>query len=169
MVGLNMNKNLIKEKIAKIKLVATDIDGVWTDAKMYYSPNGDFMKAFSAYDGMAVSLLKEKNIEVMILTGEKTKMVKKRAEKLKIKHCYQGEKDKLSRLKKVCKIMKISLKNVAFIGDDLNDLEALKSVGLSALTANSPILQKFVPDFITTREGGNGAFREFADLILKFR
>ena len=164
-----MTDSLIGEKAKKIKLVVTDIDGVWTDGRMYYSPDGDFMKAFSTYDGMGVLLLRKKGIETAILTSEETEIVKKRAEKLKIKHCYQGEKNKLSRLKKICQTMNISLENVAYIGDDVNDLDVLKLVGLSAMPANSPILDKFTPDFVTTRQGGYGAFREFVDLILSFR
>lgn len=164
-----MTDSLIGEKAKKIKLVATDIDGVWTDGRMYYSPNGDFMKAFSTYDGMGVLLLREHGIETAILTSEETKIVQKRAQKLKIKHCYQGEKCKLSRLKEHCKKTGILLENIAYIGDDINDLEVLKSVGFSAIPPDSPILHKFTPDFVTTRQGGNGAFREFVDLILSFR
>ena len=156
------NKN-----INKIKLVATDIDGVWTDAKMYYTESGEYMKAFSTYDGMATSLLKDKNIEVAILTSENSRIVKERAEKLNIKYVYINEKEKLLRIQYLCNRLGISLDEVAYIGDDLNDLDVLTRVGVSAMPINSPILDKYNPTYITKRAGGNGAFREFVDLILK--
>ena len=150
----------------EIKLIATDIDGVWTDAKMYYTNEGDYMKAFSTYDGMAVEVLRKKNIPVAIFTSENTQIVKQRAKKLKIKHVFINEKEKIKRMKYLCKKLNISIKDVAYIGDDLNDLELLKKVGLSGAPANSPILSIFKPDIITNRIGGEGAFREFVDRIL---
>ena len=153
--------------IAKnIKLVATDIDGVWTDARMYVTPKGDWMKAFSTYDGMAVSMLQKKGIIVAILTSENTGIVLARAEKLNIDEVYVEEHEKLKRLIYLSKKYEISMDEVAYIGDDINDLEALKAVGLSALSANSPIQDQFTPNYITKRNGGQGAFREFSDLIL---
>tara|TARA_Y100001960_G_scaffold23503_2_gene20704 strand:+ start:1058 stop:1528 length:471 start_codon:yes stop_codon:yes gene_type:complete len=150
-----------------IKLVATDIDGVWTDAKMHYTENGDFMKSFSTYDGMGVEMLRNKNIETVIMTSENSKIVLKRAEKLKIKEVYINEKNKLERLKKICSNKKITLNEVAYIGDDINDVEVLKNVGISALTNNSPIKEQIKVDYITEKKGGDGAFREFVELILK--
>ena len=153
--------------IAKnIKLVATDIDGVWTDARMYVTPEGDWMKAFSTYDGMAVSMLQKKGIIVAILTSENTDIVLARAEKLNIDEVYVEEHEKLKRLIYLSKKYEISMDEVAYIGDDINDLEALKAAGLSALSANSPIQDQFTPNYITKRNGGQGAFREFSDLIL---
>ena len=146
--------------------MATDIDGVWTDATMYYTKDGDYMKAFSTYDGMGASELMKANYTVMIMTSENTEIVKQRAEKLGIDLVFQGGGEKLDKLQKVCDEMGITLDNVAYIGDDLNDLNVLKNVGLSAMPPNSPILNIISPDFITTRSGGNGAFRDLADLIL---
>ena len=148
-----------------IKLVATDIDGVWTDAKMHYTENGDFMKSFSTYDGMGVEMLRNKNIETVIMTSENSKIVLKRAEKLKIKEVYINEKNKFERLKKICSNKKITLNEVAYIGDDINDVEVLKNVGISALTNNSPIKEQIKVDYITEKKGGDGAFREFVELI----
>ena len=106
----------------EIKLFATDIDGVWTDAKMYYTEEGDYMKAFSTYDGMAVQILREKKIPVAILTSENSKIVLARAQKLKIKEVYINETEKLKRMKYICEKLDISIKQVAYIGDDFNDL-----------------------------------------------
>ncbi len=157
--------NLI-EKARKIKLVGTDIDGVWTDSKMYVTPEGEWMKAFSTYDGMATSMLRDKGIIVAILTSENSDVVIARAEKLQIDEVYVDEHEKLKRLTYLTKKYEITMDEVAYIGDDVNDLEVLKVVGISALAGNSPIQDQFTPDYITTRHGGNGAFREFADIIL---
>ena len=156
----------LNEKAKKIKLVGTDIDGVWTDSKMYVTPNGEWMKAFSTYDGMATAMLKEKGIIVAILTGENSDVVIARAEKLQIDEVYVDEHEKLKRLTYLIKKYDITMDEVAYIGDDINDLEVLKVVGFSALAGNSPIQDQFTPDYVTTRHGGNGAFREFADIIL---
>ena len=150
-----------------IKLVATDIDGVWTDAKMHYTEEGDYIKSFSTYDGMGVQLLRENNIETVIITSENSNIVLQRAKKLKIKNVTIGEKNKLERIKKICSDKKIDLSEVAYIGDDINDIEVLKAVGFSALTSNSPIKEKIRVNYITKRKGGDGAFREFVDLILE--
>ena len=156
----------LNEKAKKIKLVGTDIDGVWTDSKMYVTPEGEWMKAFSTYDGMATAMLKEKGIIVAILTGENSDVVIARAEKLQIDEVYVDEHEKLKRLTYLTKKYDITMDEVAYIGDDMNDLEVLKAVGFSALAGNSPIQDQFTPDYVTTRHGGNGAFREFADIIL---
>ena len=156
-------------KIKNIKLVVTDIDGVWTDAKMHYTNDGDFMKSFSTYDGMAVQILREKGLETVIITIENSKIVLERAKKLKIENIVLNEKNKLKKLKEICDSKKISLKEVAYIGDDLNDVEVLENVGFSALSNNSPIKDKVNVDYVTVRKGGDGAFREFADLIIKER
>ena len=154
-------------KIKNIKLVVTDIDGVWTDAKMHYTNDGDFMKSFSTYDGMAVQMLREKGLETVIITSENSKIVLERAKKLKIENIVLNEKNKLKKLKEICASKKISLKEVAYIGDDLNDVEVLENVGFSALSNNSPIKDKVNVDYVTVRKGGDGAFREFVDLIIK--
>ena len=156
----------LNEKAKKIKLVGTDIDGVWTDSKMYVTPEGEWMKAFSTYDGMATSMLRDKGIIVAILTGENSDVVIARAEKLQIDEVYVDEHEKLKRLTYLTKKYDITMDEVAYIGDDVNDLEVLKAVGFSALAGNSPIQDQFTPDYVTTRHGGNGAFREFADIIL---
>jgi len=161
--------NKIINKAQKIKLIATDIDGVWTDAKMYYSKEGVFMKSFSTYDGMAASVLLKHNFIVVMITSEyeNIDILKSRAKKLKIEEVYYNEHDKLSRIKYLSQKYNISLDNISYIGDDLNDLEVLKIVGLSAMPPQSPIIDIFTPDIITKNKGGEGAFRNLADIILK--
>ena len=163
-----MNKK-IQDKAKKIKLIATDIDGVWTDAKMYYNADGVFMKAFSTYDGMATSILLKNNFIVVMITSEweNIEILKSRAAKLKINEVYYNEKNKLSRIKYLLAKYNLQIENIAYIGDDLNDLAVLKEVGLSAMPSQSPILNSFTPDIVTKTSGGEGAFRELADIILK--
>jgi YrbI family 3-deoxy-D-manno-octulosonate 8-phosphate phosphatase len=158
-------KDLIN-KAKKIKLIGTDIDGVWTDARMYVTPKGEWMKAFSTYDGMATAMLKEKGYILAILTSENSDIVLQRAKKLNIDEVYINEHEKLKRMKYLAEKYDITLDEIAYIGDDINDLPLLKSVGLSALSGNSPIINKFKPDYVTNRHGGDGAYREFIEIIL---
>lgn len=148
------------------KLVITDIDGVWTDGGMYYTADGDVMKRFSVKDGWGVAFLCKLNIPVAIMTGENTQIVKKRAEKLKIDYCFLGVKNKVAQAEKLCMELGISLSDVAFIGDDINDLPLLRKVGLSASPSNTPDYVKREVDFVTSSHGGYGAFREFVEKIL---
>ena len=165
---MNIDK-AIESKAKIIKLIATDIDGVWTDSKMYYTSEGSFMKSFSTYDGMGTSMLLKNNFIVAMITSEyeNIKILKKRATKLKIKEVYYNEQDKLSRIKYLSEKYNLTLSNIAYIGDDLNDLDVLKNVGLSAMPPTSPILDMFTPDIITKNNGGDGAFRNLSDIILK--
>lgn len=148
------------------KLVITDIDGVWTDGGMYYTAEGDVMKRFSVKDGWGVILLRELGIPVAIMTGENTPIVQKRADKLKIQHCYLGVKDKVAQAKELCSELGITLGEVAFIGDDLNDLPLLRLVGFSASPSNTSDYVKREVKFVTTTHGGYGAFREFVEKLL---
>ena len=157
---------ILANKIKKIKMVVTDIDGVWTDGKMYYTASGDSMRGFSTYDGMAVGILQKKGITLAIISGEDSEIVASRAQKLGVDEVYLGEKEKIKRLMYLVKKYNINIDEVAFIGDDILDIECLESVGLSALSANSPIIGSCDVDLVTERAGGDGAFREFIDIIL---
>ena len=163
-----MNKKII-EKAKKIKLIATDIDGVWTNSIMYYNNEGVFLKSFSTYDGMAADLLLKNNFIVVMITSEyeNTDILHARAKKLNIKEVYTREKNKLNRLKYLVEKYGLKQNNIAYIGDDINDLEAIKFAGLSAAPPNAPLLNYYKPDFITNRASGMGAFRDFAELIMK--
>ena len=148
------------------KLVITDIDGVWTDGGMYYTGEGDVMKRFSVKDGWGVIFLRELGIPVAIMTGENTQIVQKRADKLKIKYCYLGVKDKVVQAEEQTNELGITLGEVAFIGDDLNDLPLLRRVGFSASPSNTPDYVKREVAYVTTAHGGYGAFREFVEKLL---
>ncbi len=151
----------------KIKLVLTDIDGVWTDGGMYYDQTGNELKKFNTSDSAGVSFLRGLDIPLGIITGENTKIVWRRAEKLKINHLFIGVKNKLDVAEKLCAELNISLKEVAYVGDDLNDAMLLQAVGFSAIPANSPdYMEKYAQTRLKKR-GGEGAFREFVELVLK--
>jgi 3-deoxy-D-manno-octulosonate 8-phosphate phosphatase (KDO 8-P phosphatase) len=148
------------------KLVLTDIDGVWTDAGIYYDQTGNEWKKFSTTDSAGVLFCKQLQIPVGIITGEDTEIVKRRAEKLKVDYLYQGINDKLSVAKTLCEELQISLSEVAYIGDDLGDIELLKAVGFSAAPANAPEYIQALVHCVTKKSGGEGAFREFVEEIL---
>ena len=148
------------------KLVLTDIDGVWTDGGMYYDQTGNEWKKFNTSDSAGVLFLKKMKIPIGIITGETTRIVKIRAEKLNIDYLFQGVTDKLSVAKQLCIELNIDMNDVAYIGDDLNDIKLLERVGFSCAPNNSPIYIKKKVDFVTFKEGGNGAFREFVEKII---
>ena len=149
-----------------IRLVITDIDGVWTDGGMYYTADGDIMKRFSVKDGWGVIFLRRAGIPVAIMTGENTPVVQRRAEKLKVDYCFLGVKDKVAQAETLCAELGIGLDEAAFIGDDLNDLPLLRRVGFSASPVNTPEYVKREVDYVTTAHGGYGAFREFVEKLL---
>jgi len=157
---------LVNQRCKKIKLLLTDVDGVLTDGGMYYSKNGDIMKKFHVRDGMGVTLLRKNNIPTIIVTKEKNVIVKEWAKKMKIKKTYQGilEKDKI--LDIVCKNFKINAKEVAYIGDDINDIPLLQKVGFSATPKDGIVMAKKICHFTCSCKGGEGVLREVAELIL---
>lgn len=157
---------LSKQQKSAIKLIITDIDGVWTDGGMYYDQLGNELKKFNTYDGVGVSLAHQNGIPVGIITGEDTTIVSRRAEKLKIDYLFQGVTNKMETIKKLCNDLKIATSDIAYIGDDLNDVEVLKSVGLSAVPASSPNHIKPYAHLVLTKKGGEGVFREFVETIL---
>lgn len=150
----------------EIKLVLTDIDGVWTDGGMYYDQTGNEWKKFHTYDSAGVLWCKKLHIPVGIITGESTEIVKRRAEKLQIDYLYQGVKDKKEVAIQLCQSLGISLSEVAYIGDDINDISLLEVVGFSACPSSAPsYIQKLV-DKVLEKKGGEGVFREFVEGIL---
>lgn len=159
-----------KAQISDIKLFMSDVDGVLTDAGMYYSENGDELKKFCTHDGMGIKLLKEKGVKVGIITTEDRQLNRNRANKLKLDYHFHGETNKLETIKNLCKELNISLSEVAYIGDDVNDFELLSAVGLAACPANSVEKIKNIPNIIhLTKKGGEGAVREFIEMILSVK
>lgn len=152
-----------KQKHANIKMVVTDCDGCLTDGGMYYSENGDELKKFNTRDGMALSRLKEKGIIVGIITGEDRELNSRRAEKLHLDFIEQGVKDKLSCLESLCDRYGVSLEEILYIGDDINDISAMKAVGYAATPADAEDEVKRLADFVSSRKGGKGAVREIIE------
>ena len=149
------------------KLVVTDIDGVWTDGGMYYTESGDEFKRFNTYDSAGVTFCRLLGIPVAIITGEPSMAVSRRAEKLKIVHCHTGISDKLPVLEALCRDLKITLADVAYLGDDLNDMAVLPRVGYSACPSGAPDYVKRMVTKVLTKKGGEGVFREFVEGILE--
>lgn len=150
----------------KPKLILTDIDGVWTDGGMYYDQTGNEWKKFHTYDSAGVLFAHQNEIPVGIITGEDTEIVARRAAKLKIDYLFQGVKNKLEVAENLCKELNISLDEVAYIGDDLGDIELLKNVGISATPNSAPDYIKKYSQMVMTKNGGEGVFREFVEKIL---
>jgi 3-deoxy-D-glycero-D-galacto-nononate 9-phosphatase len=148
------------------KLFLSDIDGVWTDGGMFYDQNGNELKKFNTYDSAGVLFCKELKIPVGIITSENTEIVKRRATKLKVNYLFQGVSDKFSTAKKLCDELGISIDEVAYIGDDIGDLKLLMSVGHSAVPISAPDYIKKYAKYITSKRGGEGAFREFVEYVL---
>jgi len=152
-----------------IKLFLTDVDGVLTDAGMYYTESGDEFKKFNTHDGMAFTLLRERGIKTGLITSEQTRIVENRAKKLKVDYLYQGVKneDKLEAAKEICVKEGITLSEVAYIGDDINCIPLLKAVGVAACPANAVDKVKKTPGIIQLKtKGGDGVVREFVENIL---
>ena len=149
------------------KLIATDIDGVWTDGGMYYDQKGNEWKKFNTYDSAGVLFAKKLNIPIALITGEDTEIVRRRAAKLKVDHLFMGVENKLIVLSELCRELSISLSEVAYIGDDINDIEILKNVGFSACPSSAPDYIKELVTIICSKKGGEGVFREFVETILE--
>lgn len=148
------------------KLIITDIDGVWTDGGMYYDQTGNEWKKFNTADSGGVLLCKSFDIKVAIITGEKTEIVKRRAEKLKVDYLFDGVKDKVLVADNLINSLNISYDEVAFIGDDINDVKLLEKVKISGTPNNGISYIKNFATIITEKNGGEGAFREFVERIL---
>jgi YrbI family 3-deoxy-D-manno-octulosonate 8-phosphate phosphatase len=171
-VGQFGNKEIIMIenilKLRKIKLLLTDVDGVLTDTGVYYSVSGEELKRFSLRDGMGVERLKKLvKVKTGIISGEKSLLVRKRADKLEIEELHLGIKNKLKVLKSICKTNELNFEEIAYIGDDVNDLEVIEVVGLSACPADAMKEVKEKVDIILEKNGGHGAFREFAEIIIE--
>ena len=158
-----------------IKLFLTDVDGCLTDGGMYYTAEGEAMKRFCVYDGMGIVCLQQAGIPCGILTSENSAVVKARAEKLKLQFLYLGVGSrvnphcltKLQAAQEICAKLNITLSDVCYIGDDINDVELLRAVGMPYCPPNARPEVKAIPNIqVTNTPGGQGAIREICDEIL---
>jgi len=151
----------------KIKIFLSDVDGVLTDGGMYYTENGDEFKKFSCYDGMGMKLLQKKGFKVGILTSEDRLINRNRAEKLSLDYDFHGIGNKYQFIKDFCEKENVKISEIGYIGDDINCFELLSNVGIAACPSNAINKIKSIPNIILLKSsGGNGAFREFAELYL---
>jgi len=161
-------EKLLTAKASRIRLLVTDCDGVLTDACVYYSDSGEELKRFSMRDGMGVErLMSLCGIPTAIITGEDSHIVRRRAEKLKITELHTGIRDKAACLQDLSKRHGLSFDEIAYIGDDYNDLDALCLAGLPACPADALPAVKAAAFYVTHANGGQGAFRELAELIIE--
>ena len=157
-----------KSKIPKpiVKLFLSDVDGTLTDGGMYYSEKGEILKKFNTKDGMGIELLHNTSIKTIFVTGENSKIVKKRAKKVNADDCYINIKQKEKIFSSICRKFNVKPSNIAYIGDDVNDLKIMKLVGLTACPSDADNQIKLISDLKCKKSGGNGVFREFANVIL---
>ena len=148
-----------------IKLLVMDVDGTLTDGKIYMSADGEVMKAFNIKDGYAIAHLEDKQIVPVIITGRSSEILVRRCRELGIVELYQGIEDKTAKLLSICKKFQVEASNVAYIGDDLNDLECMKICGYSAAPADAAKEVLASVDYICKHRGGEGAVREFIEQL----
>lgn len=153
--------------IPEIKMFLTDCDGCLTDGGMYYSEKGDELKKFNALDGMGFQLLKKNGIITGIITGEQIELNRRRCRKLHMDIMKSGVTDKLAAVNQLALEYKIDMHNIAYVGDDINDIEVIRHVGFGCSVANGISEIKKAAKYVTTREGGHGAVREVIDLVLE--
>jgi len=151
-----------------IELIVLDVDGTMTDSRITYSQNGDEIKSFNVKDGLAISSWRRLGKQVAIITGRSSDIVARRAKELRIEHFYQGVENKKEVLESLLKKLELTMDNVAAIGDDLNDLQMLKSAKISFVPRDASIYVDKIATVVLTRKGGDGAVREMIEhLILK--
>ncbi len=162
-----MTESALYEMLAKIKLVAMDVDGTYTNGILYYTPKGEVIKGFHSHDGLAVELLRMAGIKRGFITGRKDFATKARSEYLHADFHLDGIGDKRDALSKLLADYEIPASDCMFIGDDLNDIKAFELAGVSVAVANANPAVKKLTDYVTEAQGGSGAIREIVDMILK--
>lgn len=151
----------------KMKMLVMDVDGTLTDGHIYVSAEGEMMKAFHVQDGYAIAhILPRMGITPVIITGRSSRIVEKRAAELKISHLHQGIGDKLSKLQEVAAELGATAEEIAYIGDDVNDLDCIRWCGCTACPADAVPEVLEAVDYVCKRDGGRGAVREFIDCVI---
>jgi len=161
-----MIKKTLNARLKKIKLLVSDVDGVLTDGGAYYSDNGLHLKKFNIRDGMGMVLLRKAGYKVAIVTSEKTKLVELRAQRLQIDDIHQGVINKVEAVESLMQKYSLAWDDVAFIGDDINDIPVLKKVGFASVPSDGTSANKRTAHYVTKAAGGNGCVREVCDLLL---
>jgi 3-deoxy-D-manno-octulosonate 8-phosphate phosphatase (KDO 8-P phosphatase) len=165
-----MNGRISKElidKIKEIKILILDVDGVLTDGRIFIDDSGNELKGFNVRDGHGIKLVIRGGIEVIFLTGRRSRVVEHRAKDLGVEEVYQKALNKKEVLDQILKEKKVSAVTVAYIGDDIVDIPVLKKAGFSVAVADAHEDVKKIVDYITRMKGGEGAVREICEIILK--
>ena len=165
---LLINRQKRRKANQKIDYLVLDVDGVFTEGSVYYDAEGEIAKKFDMRDGMGLEILRQNNVEVVVLTSENSELVAQRMKKLQIENTFLGIKDKYSFLKHFISSRNSSFAAVAYVGDDVNDLTNICSVGWSFAPANAVDVVKANADIVLTHNSGNGAIREVCEMIMKY-
>lgn len=161
-----MSRPPLPRLLKKLRALVLDVDGVLTDGGMYYGPSGEGLKRFNVKDGLGLRMIGEAGLLVALISGENSEILKRRAEKLRIENVFVGVEDKLQVLKDFAGARGVALGEVAYMGDDLNDLAALGAVALPIAVADAAPQVRKAAAWVTSRRGGDGAVREVCDRIL---
>lgn len=159
----------LRRRLARVRALVLDVDGVLTDGGLYYGPSGEPLKKFNVKDGMGLRLVREAGIAVAFISGESSSAVVRRAEKLKVVDVFLGVEDKLEALEKVLARRKVDPAEAAYVGDDVNDLPPMRRVGLAIAVADAVPEVRKAAHWVTSRRGGDAAVREVCDNLLKSR
>lgn len=155
-----------KEQLKTVKLLSLDVDGILTDGGLYYTETGDELRKFNVKDGMGMKKAREAGVELCIISASITNAIQERGKRLGIPYVYTGAKNKIEILQKICDELKISLENVAHMGDDLNDISIMEKIGTPITVADAVEAVKEETIYITQKNGGQGAVREICDLLV---
>jgi len=164
-----VNSAATHNRLAELRLVAFDVDGVFTDGRFYLSDDGVETKAFNTQDGFGIRQLLDAGINVAVISGRQSGAVEKRMAELGVKHVFVGARDKIAAFEALIANLGIADSECAYVGDDIPDLALLDRVGYSIAVANAVALIRESCDYTTVAEGGHGAVREVCDLVLGAR
>ena len=159
----------INQRAARVRLVVFDVDGVFTDGRLYYGPGGEELKVFHVHDGQGVKRLLAGGIAVAVISGRESAAVNRRMRDLGIAHVFQGDEHKLPVFERLLKKLALKPEETACVGDDLPDLPLLEKAGLAVATANAMPAVRAKAHLVTGATGGAGAVREVCELILAAR
>lgn len=166
-MSLDLGSEDLLAKLAHVKLLALDVDGVLTDGGLYYTESGEELKKFNVKDGLGIKRLMEQGVEVAILTASHSQATWHRAQRLGIVHVHMGVEHKLTQLQHLCEMLSLTLEQVAYVGDDLVDLPAMQAVGCPMTVADAIPEVQAVALYITPYGGGNGAVRHICELLIR--
>ncbi|BBB91576.1 MAG TPA: HAD hydrolase family protein [Methylomusa anaerophila] len=155
------------QKAQQVKLIIFDVDGVLTTGQIVIGPDGEACKEFNSQDGLGIALAHKAGLKTAIITGRESEIVRRRGDELKIAHIYQGAQDKVTALHDLMQKYSLPLNEIAYVGDDINDLPVMCRVGLPCAVANAAAEVKSVARYVANRQGGRGAVREILEFILK--